>query len=43
MTSRLDHNYWMARALALARRGDIHDAKTLVGLLYYRTFLKDGK
>ena len=25
-------------ALALVRRGDIHDAKTLVGLLHYRTF-----
>ena len=25
-------------ALAMAHRGEIHDAKTLVGLLYYRTF-----
>jgi len=25
-------------AMEMARRGDIHDAKTLVGLLYYRTF-----
>lgn len=28
-------------ALEMARRGDIRDAKTLVGLLYYRTFRKD--
>jgi ADP-ribose pyrophosphatase len=27
-----------AEALAMVRRGEIHDAKTLVGLLYYRTF-----
>ena len=25
-------------ALQMVRRGEIHDAKTLVGLLYYRTF-----
>jgi ADP-ribose pyrophosphatase len=25
-------------ALEMVRRGEIHDAKTLVGLLYYRTF-----
>jgi ADP-ribose pyrophosphatase len=25
-------------ALQMARQGDIHDGKTLVGLLYYRTF-----
>jgi ADP-ribose pyrophosphatase len=25
-------------ALQMARRGDIRDAKSLVGLLYYRTF-----
>jgi ADP-ribose pyrophosphatase len=27
-------------AMAMARRGDIRDAKTLVGLLYYHTFLR---
>ena len=26
-------------SLDMVRRGEIHDAKTLVGLLYYRTFL----
>jgi len=27
-----------SKALDMARRGEIHDAKTLVGLLYYRAF-----
>ena len=30
-------------ALEMARRGDIHDSKTLVGLLYYQTFIKRGQ
>jgi ADP-ribose pyrophosphatase len=30
-------------ALEMARRGEIRDAKTLVGLLYYRTFLGNGR
>ena len=30
-------------ALEMARRGDIHDSKTLVGLLYYQTFLNQSK
>ena len=31
-----------AEALEMVQRGDIRDAKTLVGLLYYRTFRANG-
>ena len=32
----------MEEALEMIRRGEVHDSKTLVGLLYYRTFLAQG-